>query len=299
MIKQLTVTNYLGESLTIPMSHSESTGFVIHDMTGLGPPEADIHTSEVATNDGSKYNSARASKRNIILPLYFTPIPTIEDARHKSYKYFPLKRPVTLTFLTDTRECVIEGYVESNEPDIFSDMSGCQVSIICPNPYFHSPINTITTFSGVEDAFEFPFSSTDKPILEFGKIFGLSENNIYYEGDAENGIEIEIRATASVKNLVIYNMDTRGAMRIYHDKLAAFTGSGIVKGDVIRISTVKGSKSIMLFRNGQTTNILNCIGKDDEWFRLTKGDNGFSYTADEGSDYLMFFITHNALYEGI
>lgn len=302
MIQSLTVTNYLGESLTIPMKNSESTGFILHDMTGLGPPTASVNTSKVATKDGSKYNSARAEERNIVLPMYFTPIPTIEDARHRSYKYFPLKKPVILAFKTDNRECQIVGYVETNEPDICSDREGCQVSIICPNPYFSSIYDTVTSFSGVEAAFEFPFSNEDtsNPHVEFGKIVVKAENLVRYEGDAESGVQIRIAASATVKNITIYNVDTRGTMHIYHDKLVALTGSGIVKGDEIIITTDKGSRSVTLLRNGKSTNILNAIDpRNDEWFSLTKGDNIFAYTADEGSDYLMFVVDHTTLYEGI
>lgn len=302
MVQSLTVTNYLGESLTIPMKNSESTGFILHDMTGLGPPTASVNTSKVATKDGSKYNSARAEERNIVLPMYFTPIPTIEDARHRSYKYFPLKKPVILAFKTDNRECQIVGYVETNEPDICSDREGCQVSIICPNPYFSSIYDTVTSFSGVEAAFEFPFSNEDtsNPHIEFGKIVVKAENLVRYEGDAESGVQIRIAASATVKNITIYNVDTRGTMHIYHDKLVALTGSGIVKGDEIIITTDKGSRSVTLLRNGKSTNILNAIDpRNDEWFSLTKGDNIFAYTADEGSDYLMFVVDHTTLYEGI
>lgn len=302
MIQSLTVTNYLGESLTIPMKNSESTGFILHDMTGLGPPTASVNTSKVATKDGSKYNSARAEERNIVLPMYFTPIPTIEDARHRSYKYFPLKKPVILAFKTDNRECQIVGYVETNEPDICSDREGCQVSIICPNPYFSSIYDTVTSFSGVEAAFEFPFSNEDttNPHIEFSKIVVKAENLVRYEGDAESGVRIRITASATVKNITIYNVDTRGTMHIYHDKLVALTGSGIVKGDEIIITTDKGSRSVTLLRNGKSTNILNAIDpRNDEWFSLTKGDNIFAYTADEGSDYLMFVVDHTTLYEGI
>lgn len=302
MIQSLTVTNYLGESLTIPMMNSESTGFILHDMTGLGPPTASVNTSKVATKDGSKYNSARAEERNIVLPIYFTPIPTIEDARHRSYKYFPLKKPVILVFKTDNRECQIVGYVETNEPDICSDREGCQVSIICPNPYFSSIYDTVTSFSGVEAAFEFPFSNEDtsNPHIEFGKIVVKAENLVRYEGDAESGVQIRIAASATVKNITIYNVDTRGTMHIYHDKLVALTGSGIVKGDEIIITTDKGSRSVTLLRNGKSTNILNAIDpRNDEWFSLTKGDNIFAYSADEGSDYLMFVVDHTTLYEGI
>ena len=121
-----------------------------------------------------------------------------------------------------------------------------------------------------------------------------------YGGDAESGVQIRIAASATVKNITIYNVDTRGTMHIYHDKLVALTGSGIVKGDEIIITTDKGARSVSLLRNGKSTNILNAIDpRNDEWFSLTKGDNIFAYTADEGSDYLMFVVDHTTLYEGI
>ena len=149
--------------------------------------------------------------------------------------------------------------------------------------------------------FEFPFSneSLTEDKIEFGIIERRKENVVYYDGDAEQGITITIEAIGTVKNLTIYNVRTREKMAISHDELVSFTGSGIVNGDTITISTVKGHKSIELLRDGVTTNILNCIGKDDDWFMLSKGDNIFGYTADEGSDYLDFKINYSSLYEGI
>ena len=193
---------------------------------------------------------------------------------------------------------------ESNEPNIFSENEDIQVSIVCPNPYWKSAgddgIREVV-FHGVAPNFEFPFSneSLTEDKIEFGIIERRKENVVYYDGDAEQGITIIIEAIGTVKNLTIYNVRTREKMAISHDELVSFTGSGIVNGDTITISTVKGHKSIELLRDGVTTNILNCIGKDDDWFMLSKGDNIFGYTADEGSDYLDFKINYSSLYEGI
>ena len=230
--------------------------------------------------------------------------PTIEDARHLSYKYFPVKKYLQLEIETDNRRCIVEGYPESNEPNIFSENEDIQVSIVCPNPYWKSAgddgIREVV-FHGVAPNFEFPFSneSLTEDKIEFGIIERRKENVVYYDGDAEQGITITIEAIGTVKNLTIYNVRTREKMAISHDELVSFTGSGIVNGDTITISTVKGHKSIELLRDGVTTNILNCIGKDDDWFMLSKGDNIFGYTADEGSDYLDFKINYSSLYEGI
>lgn len=303
MIKSVKVTNYMGESLTIPLIWNGGP-FEIEKIEGLGPPKATVNTTEIATNDGSKFNSARATERNVVVHLILHGAPTIEDARQLSYKYFPVKKPLQLEIETDNRCCVVEGYPESNEPNIFSENEDIQVSIVCPNPYWKSAgDNGIreVVFHGVTPNFEFPFSneSLTEPKIEFGIIERRKENIVYYDGDAEQGITIIIEAIGTVKNLTIYNVRTREKMAISHDELVSFTGSGIVNGDTITISTVKGHKSIELLRNGVTTNILNCIGKDDDWFMLSKGDNIFGYTADEGSDYLDFKINYSSLYEGI
>jgi hypothetical protein len=77
------------------------------------------------------------------------------------------------------------------------------------------------------------------------------------------------------------------------------TGSGIVFGDDIIISTVRGQKYIKLLRNGEYTNILNCLDMDAEWFQLTKGDNIFAFTADSGSTNLQFRVENQTIYEGV
>ena len=136
MIKSITVTNYLGDSLVLDLARPELSGFVVKSVTGLGAGKSTINTTEVATNDGSIYNSARLSSRNIVLSLAFLWKPTIEDVRHLSYKFFPIKRMVTLLIETDNRLAQITGYVESNEPTIFSKDEGSDISIICPDPFF-------------------------------------------------------------------------------------------------------------------------------------------------------------------
>lgn len=51
--------------------------------------------------------------------------------------------------------------------------------------------------------------------------------------------------------------------------------------------------------NGKTTNILNCLDKNADWFQLAKGDNIFAYTAEYGSTNLQFKIENRIVYEGV
>ena len=283
MIRAVTFTNYLGDSIRLDLARPEESGFIIKSVTGLGPGKANINTTEIATNDGSLFNSSRMPSRN---------------------KYFPIKKKLTMLIETDNRQAEIEGYVESNDPTIFSKDEGSDISIVCPNPFFYSAgkdgLNT-TIFYGVEALFEFPFSneSLQDPLLEMGEIKNETEQVVVYNGDAEIGVTITIHAIGEASNITIYNTGTREVMRIDTDKLEKFTGSGIIAGDEINICTVKGNKSITLLRNGKTTNILNCLDKNADWFQLAKGDNIFAYTAEYGSTNLQFKIENRIVYEGV
>lgn len=301
MIKALTVTNYLGDSVRIELARPEVSGFAITSITGLGPGKAVINTTDFSTTDGGIYSSSRLSVRNIVISLQFLWKDSIEDTRQRSYKYFPIKRKVTLQFETDNREVSIEGYVESNDPTIFSDAEGTDISIVCPDPLFYSSESSLTVFSGIEPMFEFPFcnDSMSEDLLEMSVIQNVAEKVIVYEGDAEIGVTITIHAIGEARNITIYNTETREFMRINTDKLKTSTGSGIIAGDDIIICTVTGRKTVTLLREGKIINILNCLEKESQWFELTKGDNVFAYTAEEGSNNLQFSIENSIVYEGI
>ena len=307
MIYSIVVTNYLGDRIKLELGKPDVSGFLIKSITGLGPAKANVNTMEVSTNDGSLFNSARLSQRNIVLDMVFINTvygESIEDLRQKSYKYFPLKKSVELTIETDNRYVKTTGYVESNEPNIFSSQEGTQISIICPDPYFYSAGedgNNVTNFYSIDPMFEFPFSneSLDEPLLVFGEIQIKTEGVITYHGDSEIGVMIYIHAIGPATNINIYNTETREVMRINTEKISSLTGKGIVASDDIVINTAKGEKSITLIREGVSYNILNCLDKNTDWFTLAKGDNIFVFTADSGVTNLQFRVENKVIYEGV
>lgn len=305
MIKSITVKNYLNNSITLELTRPEKSGFIVRSIDGLGPAKANINVTDIATNDGGIFNSSRLNTRNIVMNLGFfqTSTESIEDIRQKSYKYFPIKQKVHLTIETDNRTSEIDGYVESNEPDIFSSDEGTSISIICPNPFFYSSELNETVFSGVEAAFEFPFenNSLTEPLLVMGEIQHKMEQIIVYDGNSEIGMTIYIHAIGSASNITIVNTLTRETMVINTDKLKTLmkTEDAIISGDTIIINTVKGDKSITLIREGKKTNILNCLDKGSKWFTLVKGDNIFAYAAETGGTNLQFYITNRVAYDGV
>lgn len=301
MIKSITITNHLGDSIRLELTNPWSSGFVIRSIEGLGPVNANVNFTELATIDGAIDNSARLESRNIILSLLFLEKPTIEATRLLSYKYFPVKRNIKFLIETDSRVCEIIGRVESNEPNIFDKQEGCQVSILCPDPYFYSFTTQKTVFNGVEPLFEFPFennSLTDN-LIEFGNIYTKRDANVYYEGDEEVGITIKMHAMGEIKGFKIYKLDSREIMELDDEKLFVIIGSYIQKGDDIIITTTRGNKSIKLLRQGISYNILNSFLQPINWFQLKRGDNVFAYTAEEGILNVVFDISNKMLYEGV
>ena len=319
MIKAVTVINYLGEELTIDMRHPEYSGIYIKNITGIGPSKANVVLTEKTTLDGASYTSARTTSRNIVLTLgfMFTKNNTIEELRHKSYKYFPVKKKVTLRFTTDKRVCETYGYVESNEPNIFNKEETTQISILCPNSYFYSRDEEYVgtdSFVAYEPAFEFPFSneSTTSSLIEIGTIMPDTQAKINYNGDSEVGVVIVAHATGYVSNIKFHNItfgsDTRetislNTVKMSESSMLGLQGYEIIEGDDIVISTVKGDKYIKLIRHNsgitKEYNLLNYINRDAKWFQLIKGENMISYEAEKGLTNLTVTFYYKIAYEGV
>lgn len=295
MVKTLTVINYLNQGLKIDLLNPWNSGLAITNIEGLGSPNATINTTDFSSGDGGVFNSAKTETRNIVITAKL--LDPIDESRLASYKYFPVKKPVTLIFETESRNVYCIGYVESNEQSHFSNLTACQISIVCPFPFFYSTSLHETVFYGVNPQLEFALEPSNA--IEFGDIYHNDMKSVVYEGDIETGVVIFMRARGDVKNITIYNTATAEQMHVNTDLLEAMTGKGFGKGDEITISTIKGQKTMILLREGVQYNIVNCLGRYTDWFTLAKGDNIFAFAAEEGSNELTFSIQSRIVYEGI
>lgn len=300
MINKLTAINDNGNELVLNLMNYESNGICLVNVDGLGPPKATINMSNLASGDGGVFNSARTSTRNIVMDMLYSQIYDAEKLRQILYKVFPLKSKVKLFIETDERSAIVEGYVESNNPKIFSNTAGCQISIICPSSYMYSINPRDIQITGVRPNFEFPFENEGMdPMIEFGIIKTDQIEEILYEGDVNTGVIVKITALGPVGDITIYNTTTRITMTIHNDSILNITGSNIDAGDTIELSTIVGDKHLILIRDGKTYNIINSLNKDTEWINLKKGINMFAYRSTYGRQYIDITISNLTTYEGI
>lgn len=302
MIKSLKVTNHNNQSLTLELYHPEKSGLIINNIEGLGPPKANINSTEVAMIDGGLFTSARMTQRNIVITLAMMFDPLIEDARLRTYTYFPVKKQVHLEVTTDYRHAECDGYVESNTPIIFSKNETTQISIICPDPFFYEMGEEVMAFSGVHPRFEFPFSneSLSEPLLEFGDIRYDSRAVLRYIGDVDTGVFITVHVmSGTAEGITIWNTGTRERIIINTEKIKRLTDITFGQGDDIEINTKIGEKYVRLLHDGKYYNIISCINKDADWFQLTSGDNTFAFVADSGDENLVVTFRYRNAYGGI
>lgn len=245
MITSFTVTNDRKQSKKFTLRNPQPDGIFIKNIKGLGPTDAQLSQYDHAAVAGSKITGSRVGTRNIVFTLGFAPVNgDVEASRLISYSAFPVGRIVRMEFVTEHQRVEIYGWVETNEPDIFSENVSSTVSVVCPSPYFTDLANgqsVFTTPSGFTDAsFEFPFEnpSLNTKLIEFSNSSSTpatAQVLVNYTGDGIPGVIYELTCLGSAPIPSIWtadrSLDIRGA-------------STALKGQVYRISTIPGNKYV-------------------------------------------------------
>ena len=276
------VENEKGEQLQL----TNNPDYDVLSVEGTNPPKADINTVVMSSSDGSKFNSARLSERNLVITLNICP--PIEENRIHLYKYFRVKHKVRIYYQIGSRNAYIDGRVESFENSPFTQLQQPQISVICPEPYWKELDELIVNFSNTINLFSFPFSIESQGI-EFSRIEHFSQT-IINTGDVATGGIIRFYATAQVSKPVFHNYTNDTFFGLDMD---------LYEGDSVIINTQKGEKSLTLLRGGMTLNILSERSENSSWIVFEAGENQIGYTADEGADYIDINVEIVRKYEGM
>lgn len=280
---ELKVENKYGEVLTL----SQNPNYAVKSIDGIDPPDAVINTARNANADGSVFNSAYVDNRTITITLAINQ-PT-EANRIALYRYFKTKYPVAIYFKNDSRDVVINGYVQSIPIGYFEKKEIFQVTIFCPEPFFEGVEKDAVASLTAEALFEFPFDISVP--IPFSEQNGDRETLVMNEGDVETGALFKIHAIGNVVNPAIVNVDT--------NERFAFNIT-LQQGDEIILNTVKKQKSVKLIRsNGTVSNLLPDVAAGATWFELKPFENIFTVTASSGIYNMNIYIDVRDKFQGV
>lgn len=313
MFKSVTVTNYRGDSLELPLTWPNDAGLLISKIDGITPGNVQVNSQDFAVLDGGVYNSSRMKTRNITIEFYYGRpgmIPAIdnhdvETARHIAYRYFPVKTQVRLDFLTEERNLSIWGYVESNDTDIFSEHEKGQVSIVCPDPYFYEKDTVVYELGAFIPEFEFPFSneSLAEPLICMGDYGNARIYEFTYNGDIEVGFNLRIhfKEAPELTYITIYDISHNKKLELNVPEIESSTGITIQQyGDIV-MNSFRGQKDIYYERFTKRRSIIGAFDvMNFPWMYLSPGINQFMF--DIPNDYaheVSITIEHRGAYGGV
>jgi hypothetical protein len=258
MLTAIEVTNSQGDVLSLPLEDND-LGYILQNIEGLDPVKATLVSSSFANMDGAQYHSSRREARNIKMQLGLDAnfeTNSVRTLRNQLYKFFMPKTEVNIRFktfnefdpsiVTQNLTVDILGRIEECGAPLFTKDPAVDISFVCFDPDFKDP--NLGIFTGVSTA-------------------GLGEQLITYEGTVETGIVFILQPTRIVDSFTIYHRPPDGTLRMLE-----FTAP-LLAGDVLRISTSVGEKSVIRTRAGVDSSMLYAQSPQSDWLELQPGDN--------------------------
>lgn len=273
MLTKVEVLTPNGATLSLPLQDI-GAGFLVKEIEGLDPVKATIVSSPFGNLDGTEYQSSRRENRNIVIKLGLTPdfiYNSVSSLRTALYGFLMPKMNVLLKFYMDDVLFVqIQGRVESLEAPLFVKEPTVNISLVCFKPDFVAPASVVVPGNTV--------STT-------------TEQLITYPGTIETGFLLTLNVNRTLGEFIIYNRLPSGETFSME-----FVGP-LVAGDVLKISSVAGTKYATLTRAGVETPILWAVSPVATWINLFPGANYVRVQATGAA--IPFTITYTAKYGGL
>lgn len=266
------------ESLELPLQDFSGSGIALVGADGIGPVKATMFMTEYGYRDGGFLRGSRTGSRD--MTLTFKPmLPTVEEARNRLYHMLVIGEEVSVRFVTDTKDVVIRGYVESLEPSIFAQDERVVAGISCPTPYWETYGGGVAVATSAESssrAFEFEFENpVDTKTLIFGTVLNAGGVNVRNYGEIAVVPDISITDIKRPSSLTVtdnrggsFTISSRGFGSAYSS--AAFTS--------IRLYNDRGRRVARgTLANGKSEDISYAIKvSPNGWPSAYPGDNNFT-----------------------
>ena len=262
--------------------------FYLVDVDGQTNATADISSVVQSGTDGDNVVNIQVQPRTIVLDMRIKSGIDVEIAKRYILNVFKIKKTGSLIWTQKNKTVTISGIVESVDMPRWNDAVAMQISLYCEQPFWEDVEDVLQEISEAINLHYFTDIHNDMLIfpapagIAFGEYDLTRTREFTNKGDVAVGMDIEIIAYATVTNPIIRD-DNGNFFGVGYG-----TGNKQVKmsiGDVIRISTHKGKKSIYL----NDTSIISKIKPKSTWLQLEAGENTFTINSDDDSTNNMTF----------
>ena len=275
----VTTTSYIldGENTTWGQIEANHHSFKYVNQVGLEVTNTTLETRDVVVQGWVIAKTEnQMEQRKQMLNRFVNPQQMLE-LKYKDY---------TLDFLPSRTIQYSLTYQENNDVVCKFKISG-----MSPDPLFKSQSENKNAAATTVGLFHFPLiiglpgtkQSNDNgyPTIMFGLRKPSLIVDIYNKGAVATGIRIVFKATATIKNPSLINVDTQQYFKI---------NKTMVAGEEVVIDTNVGKKKIRGYLNGVEYNYFKYIDFGSKWLQLEVGDNLFRYDAEENMNGLEVYI---------
>ena len=282
-MRRLTYKNPKGEEVEFYLNP-----FLINSLEGIGEVEADTQTQKAPYQDGESYIESYLQPRFIDMEGQILKRDKKEIREHRRI----ITRTVNpkyglgrITFELDGETFVIDAVPEGipSFPERSMDVwQKFQVSWFCPDPYWRSTNNESKALQAYVGNFKLP--------MTFPFMLGTSGSSttLYNDGDAPAPVQIEINGP--ITNPQIFNRTTGESMRINRT---------IDKGEVLRIDTTPGRKSITVEGADGVKQAFGHLDSESTLWKLATGENRIEHVADSGNRQAEVIVRWGNRYSGV
>lgn len=276
MITAIYLDNLMGTNQGISIT-SNTSGFTVRNIEGLGPVKASIVTSEYSLLDGGQYQSSKRDMRNVLITIGLsTNIPASPPnvLRAALYKVAMPKTMINFAITFDNLPTVLtRAYVESFETSLFTKDPSVTISLICPDPDFRD--FNVTTVNG---------NSTVSPTN--------TQYTLTNTGNVPSGYNLEVNLNQSISDFQFRLISTTGATE------TLYVTTPLISGDKVVISTELNNKYARLTRSGVTSSILYAVSTASVWALVKPGTSYARLTGPAGSTAFPFILKWTPRYGG-
>jgi hypothetical protein len=273
MLQRIDVVTRRGTTFSLDMFEN-NTGYQIADTEGLDPVKAELSSSSYVGIPGEQFQSSRRGFRQVKIKLELQPdfiVDTYATLRRNLYEYMMPESQVKLRLYLDTGLYLdVEAVVESHSSPMFKEDPDVEVTLICFQPDLIDPRAVSMNSSSVSTS---------------------TNTAINYPGTIDTGIVVRMHVNRNLAGFTIYNSVEAGVLSQLDFSYA------LINGDELVVSSIRGSKGIMLTRAGVTTSVLYGKSAQSSWIEFSRGINQFRVYAP--GDPVPFTLEYIARYGGI